>query len=119
MVSYTRPTFYISNEPFLLLKKFTPTCVLAEDRDGAGFSKEHESFVYLFTMEYVTSRTISLCVSIHIHVFIQSSSKSWKERKKKNEGLIRLSLVSILSFGLLLSYFLHKVQIDSWHLFFS
>lgn len=59
------------DEPFLLLKKFTPICVLAEDRDGADFYKEHESFVYLFTMEYVTSRTTSLCVSIHMRAFTQ------------------------------------------------
>lgn len=74
------PSLARSDEPFLLLKKFTPSCLLPEDRDddtrrAVLTSKQVDPrAVYPFTMAlmgYATFRTTSLCVSIHTRTFTQ------------------------------------------------
>lgn len=68
--------FCASDEPFLLLKKFTPSCLFPEDRDDDVelLRGAKPRFAYPFTMAlmgYATFRTTSLCVSIHARAFTQ------------------------------------------------
>jgi len=67
-----------SDQPFLLLKKFTPSCLLPEDRDEDVelrlVREARPLLAYPFTMAlmgYATFRTTSLCVSIHARAFTQ------------------------------------------------